>query len=245
MGAIGYYLERAGIMTTGISLVRENTAALQPPRALWVPFPLGRPLGAPAQSEFQHRVIAAALDLLSAPRGPVMADFPEDAPGGEAGARVQACPVSFALADSSDVGWVSRLRSEVAQLADWYDLGQRRRGRTTFGLSGEQMEALVDYLGGLLDAPEGEVDLRRFKFALEDARTFYTEALTAQPGEHDPERVAQWVYGESELGRAIVALYQRFAGREETAQFARIVAPRQALGYSTGDEQLHTGSRDE
>ena len=34
-------------MTTGISLVRENTASMQPPRALWVPFPLGRPLGVP------------------------------------------------------------------------------------------------------------------------------------------------------------------------------------------------------
>jgi len=52
-------------MTTGISLVRENAATMQPPRSLWVTFPLGRPLGAPNDAAFQHRVIAAALDLLT------------------------------------------------------------------------------------------------------------------------------------------------------------------------------------
>ncbi|MGA1108472.1 MAG: selenoprotein B, partial [Pseudomonadales bacterium] len=63
MSALGYYLERAGIATTGISLVREHTAQLQPPRSLWVSFPLGRPLGIPNDAEFQHAVIKAALEL--------------------------------------------------------------------------------------------------------------------------------------------------------------------------------------
>ena len=65
-------------MTTGISLVRENAAAMRPPRMLWVPFPLGRPLGRAGDAEFQHRVIAHGLDLLHRPSGPVLEDYPED-----------------------------------------------------------------------------------------------------------------------------------------------------------------------
>ncbi len=47
MGALGHFLERQGIPTTGISLVREHTEVVRPPRALWVTFELGRPLGRP------------------------------------------------------------------------------------------------------------------------------------------------------------------------------------------------------
>ena len=57
-------------MTTGISLVRENAQSLQPPRSLWVPFPLGRPLGKPGDPEFQLDVIEAALALLARESGP-------------------------------------------------------------------------------------------------------------------------------------------------------------------------------
>ena len=47
-------------MTVSIALVRENAESLQPPRSLWVSFPLGRPLGVPNDAAFQHRVIDAA-----------------------------------------------------------------------------------------------------------------------------------------------------------------------------------------
>ena len=80
MSALGHYIETAGIATTGISLVRDHTERMRPPRALWVPFELGRPFGAPGDAGFQHRVLAAALALLDAPSGPVLADFPDDAP---------------------------------------------------------------------------------------------------------------------------------------------------------------------
>ena len=64
MSALGHFLETAGIATTGISLVREHSARMAPPRALWVPFELGRPFGAPGDAAFQHRVLGAALALL-------------------------------------------------------------------------------------------------------------------------------------------------------------------------------------
>ena len=51
--------------TASISLIREQSEAVKPPRALWVPFALGRPLGAADDAEFQKRVMRAALGMLS------------------------------------------------------------------------------------------------------------------------------------------------------------------------------------
>ncbi|MEX1300510.1 MAG: hypothetical protein AB1Z81_16035 [Desulfotignum sp.] len=51
-----------------------------PPRALWVPFVLGRPLGRPGDPAFQMRVTLAALALLESETGPVLIDFPDNAP---------------------------------------------------------------------------------------------------------------------------------------------------------------------
>lgn len=78
MGGLGHYLEDEGIPTTQISLIREHTAAMRPPRALWVPFNLGRPLGAPDDQDLQRRVLTAALSLLEAKHGPVLEGFPEE-----------------------------------------------------------------------------------------------------------------------------------------------------------------------
>ncbi len=64
-----------------ISLIRAQTENTKPPRALWVPFELGRPFGPPSDTAFQKRVILAALRLLERERGPVIIeDFPEDDP---------------------------------------------------------------------------------------------------------------------------------------------------------------------
>ena len=50
-------MEAEGLPTTQISLVRMHTEVIQPPRALWVPFELGRPFGTPGEAAFQRRVI--------------------------------------------------------------------------------------------------------------------------------------------------------------------------------------------
>ena len=49
---------------------------MQPPRALWVTFQLGRPLGAPDDPALQTRVLRATLRLLEAKSGPVLEDYP-------------------------------------------------------------------------------------------------------------------------------------------------------------------------
>ncbi|MFN0110391.1 MAG: hypothetical protein ACKVZH_16160 [Blastocatellia bacterium] len=68
-------LEREGITTVSISLLREVAEQIKPPRALSVPFPMGFPLGEPKNANLQHQVIAAALGLLERNDVPVLESF--------------------------------------------------------------------------------------------------------------------------------------------------------------------------
>jgi len=92
VSALGHYLEEEGLATVAISLIRPQTERTRPPRALWVPFELGRPFGPPSDPAFQKRVVLAALRLVERQSGPVIIeDFPDDDPRGmEANARAVA-----------------------------------------------------------------------------------------------------------------------------------------------------------
>ncbi|MCB1008507.1 MAG: hypothetical protein KDB94_06390 [Acidobacteria bacterium] len=57
-------IERAGIPTVVIGLLREVIVAVRPPRALMSPYRHGFPLGAPGDAAGQRRVLSAALALL-------------------------------------------------------------------------------------------------------------------------------------------------------------------------------------
>lgn len=75
VGLIGAAIERAGVSTISISLLREVTQLIQPPRALFVPYRLGYPLGRPHDAALQHRIIARALRLLPRTDVPVFEEF--------------------------------------------------------------------------------------------------------------------------------------------------------------------------
>ena len=75
VGLIQAAIERAGITTVSISLLHEVTDVLRPPRALFVPYKLGFPLGEPNNPALQHRILAAALALLPRNDLPVIEDF--------------------------------------------------------------------------------------------------------------------------------------------------------------------------
>ena len=63
MGLVAAELERRGIATVVIQLLREVAEKVRPPRALFVPFKHGYPLGTPNDPSLQHEVIEAALRL--------------------------------------------------------------------------------------------------------------------------------------------------------------------------------------
>lgn len=77
VGLIQAAIEREGISTVSVSLLREVTEIIRPPRALFAPFPLGYPLGAPNNAALQHDVIAQALSLLTRTDVPVFEEFKE------------------------------------------------------------------------------------------------------------------------------------------------------------------------
>jgi hypothetical protein len=70
-------LERQGISTVCIQLLREVAEKVRPPRALFVPFRHGYPLDAAGDPARQHAVIEAALSLLEDPhlQPPTLVDF--------------------------------------------------------------------------------------------------------------------------------------------------------------------------
>jgi len=70
-------LERQGIPTVAVQLLRNVAKRVRPPRALFVPFRHGYPLDVPGNPTRQHAVIEAALRLLETPalQPPVLVDY--------------------------------------------------------------------------------------------------------------------------------------------------------------------------
>lgn len=70
VGLIAAELERQGVATVAIQLLREVAEAVRPPRTLLVPFRHGYPLDRPDAPEAQHAVLAAALRMAEEEQGP-------------------------------------------------------------------------------------------------------------------------------------------------------------------------------
>ena len=70
-------LERRGISTVAIVLLRHVAEKVRPPRALFVPFRHGYPLDVPSDPARQHAVLEAALRMLEDPAltPPALRDF--------------------------------------------------------------------------------------------------------------------------------------------------------------------------
>lgn len=216
MGGLSHYLEEEGLATTQISLIREHTEIMRPPRALWVPFDLGRPFGVPNDAAFQTRVLLNALELLEAAEGPILSDFPEDAPESDSPPIIMACPVYFAgneeISSSTD-RLLNAFRDELSQMTNWYELARQNSGRTTASLSGltpeEIMGFLADFLRGKRDEwPIPEVTTTdALRMAAEDLKACYFEALTAQPGQTgDSLSMANWFWGQTVAAQVINAI---------------------------------------
>ena len=252
MGGLGHYLEREGLATTQISLIRLHTEKIKPPRALWVPFDLGRPLGAPNDPVFQTRVLMAALKLLEAPSGPVLEDFPDEAPTSEDYSGPVACPLPI-NASGEQLEGVERLRaeflSEAAQMGVWYEIARDKRQRTSVGASGLDPRTISEFLaaclqGGPFSNPRPEIPLASLiKLAVEDLKTYYFEAAAAQPGRSNPniKQLNDWFWGRTAAGSVFIELQRVF--RQSADPDLRFLAERllvpmsQAGRLSTGKGQ--------
>lgn len=181
---------------------------------MWVPFELGRPLGVPNDASFQKRVLKGALGLLEAPTGPILVDFPEEAPS-PGYLNGWACPINIAqvkadVRGDTDLG--DTLAREIDFLRPWYDLAIQKRGRTTVGVSGLEIQEAARFLTAFLhdphtpsprpNLPVGEV----LKLASEDLKAYYSESAITQPGEATSSQTADWFWGETIAGRLLLDL---------------------------------------
>ncbi len=191
-----------------------------------MPFPLGRPLGVADDPEFQTDVLRSALRLFETATEPTIADFPREAPDGN-GDGVWACSIAMPEPDVSDLE--SALRREVDLLTPWYEETRRHRGRTTIGMSGatpEQIDAVVSLVvacaqgEGFSDIPAAASEpnwIHRMpmllRYAVEDLRAFYQEAVTSRPGTSPPSQhdMHTWIFEQTALGQALLQIGHRIA----------------------------------
>jgi hypothetical protein len=70
VGLIQREIEKAGIPTIGVSIVREYSEKVKPPRTVYLRWPFGHPLGEPFNIAQQRVVLAEALAALRAIQTP-------------------------------------------------------------------------------------------------------------------------------------------------------------------------------
>jgi len=64
VGLVQREAERRGVATVGITLSREISERVRPPRTLYLRYPFGHPLGQPHQRAQQRQIVRDALALL-------------------------------------------------------------------------------------------------------------------------------------------------------------------------------------
>jgi hypothetical protein len=212
VGALGHYLEDEGIATVGISLIRPQIENTKPPRALWVPFELGRPFGPPSNPPFQRRVLLAALRLLERQDGPViLEDFGEDDPR----ARPDSAWIPPVAARGNATGGdalAAGLEAEIGVLQDAYLRWIEQSGRTTVGVSGlappDSARYVADWVRGKSppSPQEGYSAPLLMRFAVDDVKAYSLEAAAAGNVRPSSRQLGDWFWEESAAGAALHAL---------------------------------------
>jgi hypothetical protein len=219
VSALGHYLEEEGIATVAISLIRPQTENTKPPRALWVPFELGRPFGPPGNPAFQKRVILAALRLLERDRGPVVIeDFPDDDP------RAQPDPVwrpPFVSAAPAGEPVAARLEAEIGRLHGAHQAWTAQHGRTTVGLGGVPIAECGRYVAEWLRGSAPPSPREAFspplmlRFAVDDLKAYFLEAAAAGTARPSSRQLGDWLWNQTAAGAAIYALRQTYAASDD------------------------------
>jgi hypothetical protein len=213
VSALGHYLEEEGIATVAIALIRPQAENTKPPRALWVPFELGRPFGPPSDAAFQKRMLLAALHMLVEDGGPLrIVDFADDDPRARPDAAWRPPFMPAAVADGLAELLASRLEAEVLLLRGAHQRWIAQYRRSTVGLSGlaiaEAARFVADWLRG--KAPPSPRDGFSapliLRFAVDDLKAYGLEAAAAEPSKPSSRQLGDWLWNETATGAALYAL---------------------------------------
>lgn len=210
---LGHYLEAEGLATTIVSLVRLHSETTQPPRSLYVPFELGRPLGSPNDPALQRRVLESALALLERDDGPyVLADFEHSDDVAELDQNwVVPSDVPVCI-DLSDVdGVLKLLQDEVSWLKPAYDNAKALRGRTTVGVAQLSMAEIAGHIASFLKGPHEKSPrddisaAMALRFGADDLKAYYYEAGAAS-GQPSSWQLGAWFWRNTVAGQILIAL---------------------------------------
>ena len=199
--------ETAGVATTSISMVREHTAKVKPPRALFVPFPFGH-----------------ALDLLAEPSGPVLRDFPDDAEDGrEPPAPVQASAIAPSAGVPADAA------AELAEMRVRYEQWVGGNGgRTAFGLSGvpaARFSAVIEFLQGFAGGHDADMAERPrtttlpafIRWCADDLKTLAYESYMAMRPEAGGDEVMRWFWSTTAIAQLLRRVRDRLDASDDPA----------------------------
>ena len=198
MSTLANFLESEGVATALVSLVDAQSAPANPPRVLWVPFELGRPLGEPQDAEFQTEVLQALLALFDEPVGPVRREFGRDAPSATESAEWT----------PPDLSGAKSIVEELQALAPHHAEFMANVGRTTAALAGLDINECGRFVSGF-DAgyrPAGESTFSAilwFRFAADDLKAHYFEAATRGHAVGASVQLQRWLWNETQLGNTL------------------------------------------
>ena len=228
MSALAHYLEDEGLATAAIVQVREHAEQVRPPRALSVPYELGRPLGEPGDPAFQRRVLLALLGLLVREDGPgMLVDYEEQSANSMPDPRWQPPVDTARWADDFDTPWDAgeALEWELARLRPSHTSVAQRLGQTSVGVSrlGEDRAAkcIAAYAAGEpMASPFDEIsDLLLMRYAADDLKAYYLEAATAGDGRPNSTQLSDWLWRETILSKVLMHIRgEALAGDDKRAK---------------------------
>jgi len=216
-------LETRGVPSVAIGAVRVQMEKTQPPRGLFVPFQLGRPLGEPEDAAFQRRVLRQALALLERTDGPViLEDFPDDPPGWLDTPAWTPPAMPARAAPDSPGAWRTAFAAELAALRPAWVRAGRRFGRTTVGLSGLPDDAWPDLAAHFLAGESPTVHAHdtaalALRFMCDDVKAFYGEAAQADGAAPASRQIDAWFWRQTVAGQLLIALRAAAAASDNNA----------------------------
>lgn len=216
--------EQAGLTTVALALVRGQAETSKPPRALYVEFPLGRPLGRPNDPELQTAVLTAAFELLDRDDSPFIVDYPDIIE--EASDEPASCP----MPPRHDPDLHAAI-DEARGLRDAYRRNVEATGRTLLGrVTSPDVDGVVTLIEKMIRLEAGEslddVGLAGGAgiAAGQDIRAYYEEAgLQLADNAIGSRSLESWFYRITETGQLLrrvqKVMKQTGSGDDFTVQY--------------------------
>jgi hypothetical protein len=206
VSALAHFFEDEGLSTVVIALVREHAQVMKPPRALWVPYELGRPFGEPKNAELQRHILKTALSLLdSTDATPILYDLEDERPRStidESWIPPQSLNTDLVLNEATDI------------LPLWEQVC-KQQARTTVGVSGMSPQLAVEFIDLYFDPepianPKGMARVSRARFAIDDIKAFYLEAALVNGGQPSSGQLYDWFW-KTTLAGIMIRNFQQLA----------------------------------